>query len=728
MHSFYRNRLVRAYLGASVPPSKRRRWVQPFTGFHRGDDVPLDGYFSPHGEERSVHDPRIDVAQPGPFHIVNTALNLVAGEQLAWQERKAASFVLTPLYCGFEPAGDEIEDETARSIAPFGYRRTTSFAGTPKALSLGSAFAISGAAASPNMGFQSSPALSFLLTVFNVRLGWWLGNPRRRKAWKRSGPRVALLHLFQEVLGQTRGRTKYVYLSDGAHFENLGVYELVRRRCRFIVVTDAGADPDLAFDDIGNAIRKCRADLGVDIDLDLDALREGEDGTSTRHCAVGTIRYLRENEEGRILYIKASVTGDESADILNYRGKHEAFPHQTTGDQFFDESQFESYRQLGHHVAMSVLEQAVERSTDRPGAALVAGGSFRWHPHELGRLWRRVEEYWLPPAQDAGDDFIRHAIAVDALLERLRNEPQLQFLDSQVYPEWHRLLDGTVGVDVSPDTLWLPDSAEKRRHGFYFCVEMIQLMENIYIDLDLDKNWSSRDNSGWMNYFRHWAWSGMFRVTWAVTAATFGQRFQSFVRDHLGLGLGAIEVNALSVEDAFATKTVLNFYEREQISLFLDYAGQRHELEDDPEMPTVSVPGVERVARLELVIDGAKGVDKAKKELLRFGIGYALLDAEDNLLLFRIQDHLREMGLGTRALRRLIETQTLNSRVGDTIVWARNFRGLRLVLDEQLKRGVEDDAAYRRFVNEFRHGGRRLLARLRVAQREVRSLNGGQHS
>lgn len=737
MHSFYRNRLVRAYLGASVDPGERHRLRQPFTGFYRGDDLPLAGSRVPLG------DSTLHLAKPGPIQIINTALNMAAGEQLAWQERKAASFVLTPLFCGFQPPDETPGDAIESAVEQWGYRPTLAFASQPERqrLTLGSAFAISGAAASPNMGFRTTAAFAFLLTVFNVRLGWWLGNPRHRRTWRNSGPQIALLHLLQEVSGRTRGRTPYVYLSDGGHFENLGIYELVRRRCRFIIACDGGADPEIAFDDLGNAIRKCRSDLGADIELDLEALREGAEGTSERHCAIGKIHYLREREEGRILYIKATVSGDESADILNYRRQHASFPHTPTSDQFFDESQFECYRQLGHHVGRSVLEPAVECATDRPGAALLAGPTFRYRSHELGKLWRRLEERWLPPAQDAGADFIRHACAVDGLLDRIRQTPELAFLDSQVYPEWHRLMEGTE-VEVSADTLWLPDTAAERRHGFYFCVEMLQLMENIYIDLDFDTNWNANDNSGWMSYFHHWSWSGMFRVTWAITAATFGQRFQSFCRDRLGMALGRVVIRRLPCEAAErqalarggehavaaaeaalarAGKSFLNFNEREQIALYLGHSGTRLVVRDDAQ---VAVPAVAELLQIELVVPGAEGVDRSTSELLRFGIGYALLDQSGRLLLFRVQDHLRGMGLGTKALRAVVEASEHETFAKSTIGWAHDFWVLTKVISREAERGAEDAPARRRFADEFGDGGERLVRRLRAVLREVRERNG----
>src|SRR5262249_25585356 len=176
-------------------------------------------------------------------------------------------------------------------------------------ISLGDAMAISGAAASPNMGFYSSPALSFLLTVFNVRLGQWIGNPRYKNFGKRRGPFVGLAYLLYEMLGHTDDANHHVYISDGGHFENLRIYELVRRRCRFIVACDVSEDHDHKFGDLGNAIEKCRYDFGIDIEIKIDKLRPDKDTKKSEwHCAIGTIHYEQVDPNltsGTLIYLKS---------------------------------------------------------------------------------------------------------------------------------------------------------------------------------------------------------------------------------------------------------------------------------------------------------------------------------------------------------------------------------------------------------------------------------------
>lgn len=225
---------------------------------------------------------------------------------------------------------------------------------------------ISGAAASPLSGYHTDPALAALMTIFNVRLGQWIGNPADKNAWKFTGPRFGGWYLLKELTATSDAHTKYLYLSDGGHFENLGIYELARRRCKLIVAVDAGCDPKYTFDDLANAIRKCYIDLGVVIDINVDALRpKPRHKHCTAHHAAGVIKYDND-EQGILLYIKASLTGEETPDILNYAKNHPDFPHDTTTDQSFDEDQFESYRKLGEHIGselFSAIKKAAESSS-----------------------------------------------------------------------------------------------------------------------------------------------------------------------------------------------------------------------------------------------------------------------------------------------------------------------------------------------------------------------------
>jgi hypothetical protein len=180
-----------------------------------------------------------------------------------------------------------------------------------------------------------------------------------------------------EMFGLTSENERWVYLSDGGHFENLGLYEMVRRRCRVIVVSDAGCDPDYQFEDLGNALRKIWIDLGVAIDfVGLDRLKKRfkerpTPATEEPYWAVGRIRYRRaddDGEDGWLLYIKAGLNGTEPMDVISYAMTHSTFPHETTANQFFAESDFEGYRRLGHEIARNALRSAESKQAARPPA------------------------------------------------------------------------------------------------------------------------------------------------------------------------------------------------------------------------------------------------------------------------------------------------------------------------------------------------------------------------
>ncbi len=340
LHAMYRNRLIRAYLGASVPDDQRK--PNKFTGFDPNDNFPVHLLASADGQKARL------------FHVLNLTLNLVAGKELAWQERKAESFTVSPLHSGSRNPN-------------LGYRSSIKYGGVEKepsesGISLGTAMAISGAAASPNMGYHSSAVVGLLMTLFNARLGWWLGNPGSagEKTYDQDGPFWALKPLIAEALGLTDDQSSYVYLSDGGHFENLGLYEMVQRRCHFIVVSDAGCDEKCSYEDLGNAIRKIRIDMGIPIEFNLpiNIFPRSANQTGGQYCALACIRYScvdgAQARDGILVYIKPSFYGNEPRDVYNYAIAHSSFPHESTADQFFSESQFESYRMLGSHILETI--------------------------------------------------------------------------------------------------------------------------------------------------------------------------------------------------------------------------------------------------------------------------------------------------------------------------------------------------------------------------------------
>jgi hypothetical protein len=333
MHAFYRARLTRAYLGASNP-----RRPLAITEESAGDDVAL--------MQLAGH------AQGGPYHLVNTTLNLAGARDLAAGQRPAANFIFSRYFCG--------SGRTA-------YRWTTEYMGGR--LSLGTAMAISGAAASPSMGTQTpSLPLVMLMALLNVRLGSWMPNPGRAH-WREGQAHLWPFYLAHEFLAHSTDTGSYCYLTDGGHFDNTGLYALVERGCRYVVVLDSGADPDLTCQDIGQAVRMCRIDFGAEIRLDVGKFRRlGRERLAERHAVVGEIVYHPEHwrslgwqapdaaaRTGRIVWVKPMVVGGDAADVRQYGRQNREFPQQTTLDQWYDEAQFESYRKLGYESIISAF-------------------------------------------------------------------------------------------------------------------------------------------------------------------------------------------------------------------------------------------------------------------------------------------------------------------------------------------------------------------------------------
>jgi Patatin-like phospholipase len=320
LHALYRNRLIRAFLGSA---RRSQRTPDPFTGFDPRDNPKL-AETEPLKPDKAL------------FHVINTALNVVAGKNPAWQQRKAESFTMTRLACG----------------NPYvGYRPTKHYGDKEGGISLGTAVAISGAAVSPNQGYNSSPLIGFLLMLFNVRLGWWLGNPRKDD-FERAGPTWSLAPALRELAGDTTDDARWVYLSDGGHFENLGLYEMVRRRCRLIIVSDAGCDPKFSFEDLGNAVRKIYIDFGISINFEkLEIKPRQNPPVPGMRFAIGWITYPESSKPGWLLYLKPTYyETTERADIRSYASASPEFPHESTTEQWFSESQLESYRALGASI------------------------------------------------------------------------------------------------------------------------------------------------------------------------------------------------------------------------------------------------------------------------------------------------------------------------------------------------------------------------------------------
>jgi hypothetical protein len=198
------------------------------------------------------------------------------------------------------------------------------------------------------------------MAMFNVRLGAWLGNTNSHgdRTYTHPGPRQAIEPLFAEMFGLTNSERGYVNLSDGGHFDNLGLYEVVLRRCRWVLVSDAGQDGAFSFEDLGNSIRKIRIDFGINVVFEKIQILPNTPEKQGLCCATARIRYsdvdgTAPEHDGLLVYIKPTIRGRGAQvpyDIYSYSRGSATFPHESTADQWFSESQFESYRALGAHI------------------------------------------------------------------------------------------------------------------------------------------------------------------------------------------------------------------------------------------------------------------------------------------------------------------------------------------------------------------------------------------
>lgn len=216
--------------------------------------------------------------------------------------------------------------------------------------------------------------------------------------------RARPISVAKEMTGRLTEHGRSVNVSDGGHLENLATFELLRRRCRYIIVGDAEQDPEHAFEGLAFLIRSARVELGARIDIDLSDLRLDDKGETRRHFAVGRITYAGESEPGgTLLYLKSSITGSESVDVAGYRSGHPKFPHETTADQFFDEAQFESYRSLGYTIASEALECLGERPASFSAVQAWFDRLEKLPHREAGAASGRSPEIVIDPA---GEDLV----------------------------------------------------------------------------------------------------------------------------------------------------------------------------------------------------------------------------------------------------------------------------------------------------------------------------------
>jgi hypothetical protein len=170
-----------------------------------------------------------------------------------------------------------------------------------------------------------------------------------------------------EVLGRHRARSKFLYVTDGGHVENLGLYELLRRRCTRIVCLDAAGGSTGTFSTMGEAISLAASQLDVRIDIDPAAMAEVAERRNSRNHVTGRITYA-DGTEGTLVYGKALITDDAPWDVRAYAAKDAMFPVHPTSDQLYSGETFDAYQALGRHVGHACATALLSPDDDRPDA------------------------------------------------------------------------------------------------------------------------------------------------------------------------------------------------------------------------------------------------------------------------------------------------------------------------------------------------------------------------
>jgi hypothetical protein len=364
IHRYYRDRLMESFL-----PNPGRAVIN-----RPGPAVLCD--------KTALADVCKDGVACGPYQLINCNVMLNDSDARVWNLRGGDNFVLAPRYCGSSATGWIATDRWLQDP-----------------ISLATAMAVSGAAANPGTGTggvgpMRNQLVSILMSMLNLRLGCWLPNPMY-------GARQAIApnHFIPgltELLGLGRKEdSRHLQLSDGGHFDNLGLYELIRRKVRLIIVSDGTADPGFAFGDLLTLLPRLREDFGVTIKFDRPSRDSAPDSVSApldftiphldpvamprypagvplARCgyAVADITYA-DKTSGTLIYLKAAVIETMDLELLGYKGKTPDFPNESTLDQFYSEEKFEVHRAVGFALTEQMLSEIQTHRARHPSLAVL---------------------------------------------------------------------------------------------------------------------------------------------------------------------------------------------------------------------------------------------------------------------------------------------------------------------------------------------------------------------
>ncbi len=340
LHDFYRQRLNGTF---STSRSDDGLWAQP-------DPPPMSDYIG---------------VEPSPIICCAAARPPQADTGIA-----ALSMTFEPqavtIYHWERPEDSQLAELSAAQI-PHAEFSALLPRGSQRLDSLMGAAAISGAAVAPSMGRKNFSTTNALLAAFNARLGVWVPNPAyggpERNLDRKVAPR--LVNMFKEIFGVYDPKDPNVYATDGGHWDNLGVVELIRRRCATIIAIDTSGDLLGTYNALKEAIALARHECGAEIDFgdEWEKLVPAEDGIVEHNHMLGTVRY-RDGHTATILYVKGAVARTSSLAVQRYAAGDRTFPNYSTGNQMLTDRQLTFLVRLGDEAMATALDENPSVVTD----------------------------------------------------------------------------------------------------------------------------------------------------------------------------------------------------------------------------------------------------------------------------------------------------------------------------------------------------------------------------
>jgi hypothetical protein len=168
--------------------------------------------------------------------------------------------------------------------------------------------------------------------------------------WQQPGP----LSIWREALGGLSAKHRYVFISDGGHWDNSGVVELLRRRCRTIFAVDASID-EFRLGNLLRLIALARTELGVEFEADGLLLES--------HDPVVRIRFgypddTPDSPAGYLILLRTHIDRNMPSDLVALATDRTGFPRHSTLNQFLCARDVDAYIALGRWLFQQGLNEA----------------------------------------------------------------------------------------------------------------------------------------------------------------------------------------------------------------------------------------------------------------------------------------------------------------------------------------------------------------------------------